>query len=390
MRHFFLFLGLLMGTLFPLTAQESQSDAKVPFLSLYLSVLHGAGSPGDLPWRPDWPPSIPPEAFKTATPAVSVELPQDKGTLVYALNPKGQVQRLLVPDGETGKFLSVAVTWSNQGPMETLTIFQDSKTQVWRIRSFSDVPAPIPLPGRIELWGDKDQTTVVCTYRPGEVTETWYDSSAVAVALYQYTVDDRFRLRDQRERDEQGQIISETSYDYNSQNLISRIISPSGTMTALYDSLGRPVELHRWMKKKAQNITATAQGPEGKSASQVGGPASPQADGKVAPQVKNPAAPQADSKTIPQADGKAAPQAEENPKEDLYRYQWGDDGLLRRMTGTLDDGTTLDYRYDYSLDTRGSWVKRRTTSMELRFGVLVPQWGPTVERKITYFKEDQR
>jgi len=56
---------------------------------------------------------------------------------------------------------------------------------LWYIGTFSDVFAPIPLPGRFELRGSKGQTTVVFTYGPGRVTETWYDPSAVAVALYQ-------------------------------------------------------------------------------------------------------------------------------------------------------------------------------------------------------------
>lgn len=301
-----------------------------------------------------------------------MELPQDKTSLVYTLDQRGQVQRLLVPDGESGTFLPIAVAWDNQGRLVTLSILQDSTSEIWRIGSFSDAVAPIPLPARMELRGEKDQKTVVFNYSGTGVTETWYDESAVAVALYQYRVDDQYRLRYQIQRDEQGQVVSETSYDYNSQNMISRIIGPSGTMTALYDPWLRPLELRRWMKKKTQAKIAASKGAEGNATSQV--------------QAASQAQPASQAQTVSQA----AQGDDENPKEELYRFQWGDDGLLRRITGYAADGTPLDYRYDYKLDSRGSWVERKTTSMEERFGLLVPQWGLTVERKITYFKEGTR
>jgi len=79
MRHFFLSLAVILLTLFPLSAQDSvSSGAKGPLFPLYLSAIAGGGSTVEFRWRPDWPPSIPPDAFKTATPAVSLKLPQDK------------------------------------------------------------------------------------------------------------------------------------------------------------------------------------------------------------------------------------------------------------------------------------------------------------------------
>ena len=65
-------------------------------------------------------------------------------------------------------------------------------------------------------------------------------------------------------------------------------------------------------------------------------------------------------------------------------YQWDERGLLVRMTQTSPNGDSTDSRYEYVLDGKGNWIERRETRMIPRFGVLVPQIGSIITRKIIY------
>ncbi|MDR2072343.1 MAG: hypothetical protein LBP60_02780 [Spirochaetaceae bacterium] len=51
----------------------------------------------------------------------------------------------------------------------------------------------------------------------------------------------------------------------------------------------------------------------------------------------------------------------EGAKTETYRYQWDEAGRLVRFNG---GGESLDYRYEYTVDSRGNWTERRELRMQ--------------------------
>lgn len=53
----------------------------------------------------------------------------------------------------------------------------------------------------------------------------------------------------------------------------------------------------------------------------------------------------------------------EGAKTEIYRYQWDEAGRLTRFSGG-EEGSPLDYRYEYTVDDRGNWTERRELIMQ--------------------------
>jgi hypothetical protein len=66
-----------------------------------------------------------------------------------------------------------------------------------------------------------------------------------------------------------------------------------------------------------------------------------------------------------------------------WRYQWDEAGFLVRFSGGTGEDP-VDYRYEYTLDSRGNWTERRALAMEEAGGVLVPVRIDVIRRTIRY------
>ncbi|MDR3356588.1 MAG: hypothetical protein LBO04_05300 [Spirochaetaceae bacterium] len=80
----------------------------------------------------------------------------------------------------------------------------------------------------------------------------------------------------------------------------------------------------------------------------------------------------------------AGPRYWDAPALGRLALQWDEAGRLVRMAGYAQDGTPLDYRYEYRLDGRGVWTERREFRMTEELGVLIPAPGASFRRTIEY------
>ncbi|MDR0383501.1 MAG: hypothetical protein LBH50_05890, partial [Spirochaetaceae bacterium] len=67
-----------------------------------------------------------------------------------------------------------------------------------------------------------------------------------------------------------------------------------------------------------------------------------------------------------------------------FALQRDAEGRVVRMTGEAEDESPLDYRYEYDVDGRGSWVERREFRMTAKLDALIPVAGDSFRRSIEY------
>jgi hypothetical protein len=353
---------------------EDQNAAGADFFPL--NLLLDAVQSGVLPWRPDWPLPMPPDAFTLrAGKALSVTLSLPAGYLdaappagdsvegssatakgnagaasspdVGASSPAADIAAPDAGDGESleyrftrnalgqllgfpfplnGTFYQAQVSYGDAGLIKKITL--DNPAAAGSENTDGD-------PGNSSPWEfefleyDRDNPSLTrinqggawrfaaIQYRDWASFETWYDQEGQALAFFflEYREDDGIRrLHSIDSRDDQGQQI--LVYGYDSGGRISALDTPGGSHATLYTAEGRP----RYWER-----------PEGN-----------------------------------------------------YTLQWDETGLLTFFTGAEDQA---DIRYEYTLDTRGNWTERREISLIRRFGRLVPASEAVISRTITYGDE---
>jgi YD repeat-containing protein len=161
------------------------------------------------------------------------------------------------------------------------------------------------------------------SYAGRSATETRTNRTGTVTAVYDYTFF-KNKLLVLTGRTEEGADEDLLRFDYDSFGRVVSVASPDYQAEALYDAVGRPVY---W------RIRGGIEG-EGTDSFQ-------------------------------------------------RTYQWDERGLLVRERVSVDDGWS-EFRYEYSFDSSGNWVERRSTKWEMRFGSLVSEPGPRLFRAIRY------
>lgn len=335
---------MVLLCLFPLSGEEiveteTPEETEVPgdepiFFPVY-ALLAALDAP-DIRWQPDWPVSMPPDAFvvKNGRPR-SITLTLDSESWRVTRN-RGELF-VDLPFLFQGKFVQIQRVLGESGKIQELII--DDVDRPWNIE-FLDGDDPALLIMRITQ-GEEVFFGAIQSALTGSM-ETWYDPDgnplAVVTYLFSRTSGDLEILKIQNQYT--GGEIQIEQYQ-NSFGNISEISSPQGRFSAGYTKDGRPRYWERWV---LQPMPADVDGEE--------------------------------------------PVLSEFHQ--LYAFQWDEGGFLVRITGTPGPGEKdpVDFRYDYTLDERGNWIERREIRMIPRFGVLVPSPGSRIIRTIEYETED--
>jgi hypothetical protein len=264
-------------------------------LSVY--ALFEAATGAHIAWRPGWPLSLPPDMFY-APGAVSVTV--DLG---------GDGSLSLIRDGERLSAFPVLISIGNSGEGQPVLLQgrceYDAQGRITKL-SISGTQQASGEEHDVELlqWDEENRPLLVrvfagdyyftaLEYLPDSVIETWYDRDGKALWVV--------------ENDSEG-------LDYNNEGLVSRIVFPAETLSALYTERGMP----RYLEQ------------------------------------------------IPAAPPEPGPDTQAAPLETVsYTYQWDEAGRLVRFSNTA----SLNCRYEYTLDDKGNWTERR----EIVMGPLVPQ-----------------
>ncbi|MDR1318338.1 MAG: hypothetical protein LBJ90_01825 [Treponema sp.] len=344
---FFVSLGFLFG----------EEDTAPPFP--LIPLLETAVS-GELRWRPDWPPEIPPDAFSAGGRAErgaprEILLAGGAGTFTLRRDEAGRLR--VFPFFSKGKSLQAEFEYGRSGDIGSVKTLVPGEDP-WRFE-FPEGFLPygggsaVSLPVKASRGGAVFY--VFFFEAPGFLSETWYDGDGNFLVYYKaeiYRDSSSWRVRSLEKRDAAGADFEDRSFD--SEGNITELSSPEGIFTALY-RLKRPLY---WTRPPALTD------------------ASALADAGASADASAPADTPADAAE----DLAASPEAPVS-----FILQWDERGYLTIMkSAETKEGDIAEYRYEYDLDPRGNWTKRQGLSMTSGFGLLIPGAGLSWIRQITY------
>jgi len=282
-------------------------------VEFYLLPLIEATFSGNLPWRPNWPANIPPDAFSLSNGEkipLNITLSNNITSLNFTRNNDGRLSSFpfFLPD----RYLKVEASFSESGALQNMNITCQA---IWNIEfpagffPFSEISPGGAFP-MITVNRDDSTFFVFIFESPAFLTETWYDyqGNLIGFARAAITRENRerniWRIRSMQIRDALG--IHEEEIFHDSAGNISEIRSRAGVFSAFFRG-SRPVF---WQ-----------------------------------------------------------------PQEGLhYDLQWDGRGLLVRKSITRETpGQPHEYRYIYELDNLGNWTSRSVIEMIDVFGLLVPR-----------------
>jgi hypothetical protein len=332
-----------------------------PILSLYEAALSG-----EVSWRPDWPLTIPPDAFSLpphlqAGSALTLikdsEDPAEELTLRW--NGDGLLSEF--PLFRSGVFFQVQTRFVRNGLIRGFTIAPEpSAPQTsWDILVIGyKIEDSGSFPSLIRVAQGETLYFTMIEYETAGATEIWYDrdGNALAVFLYQRVAPGGRIKRFIQTVLSSGEEFTE-AYHYDSMGNISGIVTSTGEYSALYVGRGKP----RYWERLQTALPLEAPLPA------------------VLPEAPEPSA-----------------------AEDFGRFsfQWDEEGVLVRFSGAYQaedmagqipggeagnrDMTETDVRYEYIRDRRGVWTERRDTPLIRGSGFLIPGPMKRILRRIEY------
>jgi hypothetical protein len=337
---------------------ETEASGAADFFPVF--ALYGSALAGEVSWRPDWPLSVPPDAFSFPPEGASaLTLTRGSGETAEDMTVRRNDDALLseFPLFRDGVFFQVQTRFGGSGLIRGFTIAP------WDILVVEYEDA---FPSLIRITYGETVYFAMIEYKAAETVEIWYDEDGNALAVFSYRNEaPGGRLRRFTRTDLlSGEEFTE-AYHYDSMGNISGIITSTGEYSALYAGKGKPRYWERFV------------------------PLIPEA---APPDAGQPAEPQA---ALPET-----PDAALGFEHFHYSFQWDEEGLLVRLTGSRrEEGTPgqdsgggtgyreaeeTDIRCEYIRDEQGAWIERRDTPMIRRSGFLVPGPVERFTRRIEY------
>jgi hypothetical protein len=297
-----------------------------------LSLSHAARS-GEVPWRPDWPLDMPPDAF----------VPLERGSALTLIRGEGdEMEDLRARRNQEGLLVEFPLFWDSEffpvqtllDPRDLIQGFSIVGKNPWEILILEYAES---LPSLVRINQGESMYFAILEYANTRVTEIWYDRDGKALAVFSFQFDmPGGRVRRITLTDIPGEMEGEALYHYDSMENISGLDFSGAVYAALYVGHGRP----RYWNRSLPPIPET--------------------------------------------------EAEVPERVDHFALQWDEQGLLTRITGILGGGEERDIRYEYSRDEGDLWVERRETRMIRRSGFLIPSPGERVIRRIEYPEPEAR
>ena len=332
-----LFYALLAAAAAPGLRAQSVPAPVIPLLETVWS--------GTLPWQPNWPVSVPPDAFRLIRGSCSaVTLSVPGGELRFA---RGGGRLTAFPVFHAGTWRQVRVQTGPGGRILSLTLTGDDAA------GFPDE--------RIEILEERDSLPFMARYTGADAVyfavfqfsgrsaaETWYSGEGEALKVRSFRYEDGGRrIRSVEEDGEAG-----WNYDYDAFGNVSGVRAGSGgeDFSARYVREERP---RYW------------EGP-------LSLPALPRSG--------------AEAESLPPEDAASGGQTGGIPPAIQLSLQWDERGLLTALNRDSggEEGALAGVRYEYSLDSQGNWTERREFFMVRRGGFLIALPGETLRRRIEY------
>jgi hypothetical protein len=339
-------------------AGETLSAAPGPAVFPLVPLLEAAFS-GELRWRPDWPADIPPDGFSLSgeQPAalgrpLSLTLSNGADTYRFRRDGAGRLREFPFFSRDTaaqvqaayglfGEMVSMSVSSAEPGADGEAAAAWDCVFPPDFFLYDAGSPGGVLLPVRVSR-----KNTVFFVFlleSPAFLSETWYDGEGNPLAYFKAPIrreNGSWRIQALHTWDAEGQRSDE--YFFDSGGNISEIRSPAGIFSALYAG-SRP---RYWERRSAGD-----------------------GEGETEPPSR-------------------------------FALQWDEQELLlgiRPETGVEEEappadlavsadaaGPPVEFRYEYTWDAAGNWIKRQDIAMLSYFGVLAPRPGREWSRQISF------
>jgi hypothetical protein len=353
----------------------------IPVLSLYETALAG-----EVSWRPDWPLSVPPDAFSFPDTDVSaITLIKNGGDPAEELTIRRNDEGLLreFPLFRNGMAFQVQTRFTGSALIRGFTVASEMP---WDILIVEYEEA---FPSLARITRGEAVYFVMIEYAVFRAVEIWYDQEGIALTVFSFQYEaPGGRIMCITSIDlAGGEEITET-YHYNGTGNISGILSSTGEYSALYTGEAKP----RYWEHFFPAVSALSPVP---GASQT--PADegqPVSSGEASAMYGAPSSREAVPPPV-------------TPDFGHCSFQWDEEGLLTRFAGiyrvktsaqspeaqkvmgggdsVIESGLAeTDVRYEYLRDGWGNWIERRDTPMTLRSGFLVPGPVERIFRRIEY------
>ncbi|MDR2211578.1 MAG: hypothetical protein LBO65_08980 [Spirochaetaceae bacterium] len=297
--------------------EPAAGESGVPAL---WDLLRSAEDPA---WGPDWPPELPPDLFYVPG-AVSVSVEFEDGTTIEML---GADQRF--------RAFPMAVRVPGEIPGEAPPSGEVQAPGEAR---------PLLLQGRCEF--DRRGRLVKLLWGESNAEVLQWDGEDRPLLFRIFSGDYYFAVLEYLD-----ERVVETWYGQEGNTLFVLINSPGEQKKLLPDPADPADQITRFYRDNRGHIT----GIEGEGL-------------RVSAQYNDRGMPRYLERIVLPGPAGGSPPAE------IYRYQWDEAGRLVRFSGGTGENP-LDYRYEYTLDSRGNWTERRELVMQ---GL-----GPRDERRLT-------
>ncbi|GHV79758.1 hypothetical protein AGMMS49944_15490 [Spirochaetia bacterium] len=350
--RFPLFALLFLAALSALPGEEAAGQNGSGLFPV--NLLLDAARSDEIPWRPDWPAAMPPDAFSliagqarsltltlpagvldtadaeaSGTGTAGDETGGEAATLEYRITRDAQGRFLEFPFFRDGTFYQAAVVYDDAVPgrIGKITLDNPAASDPWEFE-FLEYKWDDPSLVRLNHGGGEASGGwyfAALEYLGRQTNETWYNPDGLPLAFfsleYRETSNQRFAGTKRLISIADGAAI--TVYEYNSAGCISGISAPPlPVRSVLYTAAARP---RYWERPDAH-----------------------------------------------------------------YTLQWDETGFLTRQTAVKETGAVretgeeLDIRYEYILDERLNWTERREIPLARRFGRLIPGGEVVIGRNIIY------
>jgi YD repeat-containing protein len=317
---FFVIVFLFLGA-FPGNTQNKSGEKTVAQQPPSLFALLDAAGGGNALWRPDWPLSLPPDLFVTSVPALSIIAELGDGTrLEYSKDANGRVrsfpllQRVTNSSGE-------AVPASS-----TVPVAAAAKAAAPAPAAAAPAETVAFLQGRCEY--DKQGKLLKLIWKGADADESdaealQWDGNNRPLLWRVWSGDYYFAVLEYA-----GDALIETWYDRDG-NALFIIITENGRQTTMSGSPDGRVETAFYYNSWGR--VSAIETPDGKSLSGLYNERGMPAYLKTA----------------------------DSENSETLSFSWDGTGKLVRLYGEKQD-----IRYEYTLDSRGSWTTRKEYSMK--------------------------
>ncbi|GHU85396.1 hypothetical protein FACS189473_4370 [Spirochaetia bacterium] len=331
---------------------------------------------GEIPWRPDWPVFMPPDAFTVSGPppaeiALILESAPGEPPIEYLLRRSRDGLLTDFPVYLWGAFFQAALSFDSPSRISGFTI--DAPVP-WNIE-FLEYADDDTLPAIARIGSAETWFLAVFRFTGAGASETWYDKDGTALSVFTFVYtqwDGKPLLRGASLTGPGDGDTRIEAYHYDSLGNMSTISTQDREFTARY----RWRHPQYWERPYPAAIASTA-----------------------APSIPEP--------------GPSSSTPVLTPVSHKLVLQWDERGFLTRLSrGRLSvdrqelgqqevggppggnpppgDEAELDVRYEYTQDDHDNWIERREIAL-IRYGdYRIPYRGETIRRRITYFEPELR